>query len=196
MSILLVPASNRPRPALAGVLLASLLCLSSSLHAVLFDPLSIEALTAQSDVVLQGTVLSRTCQRDPAGRIFTRVEIAVSDVWKGAVSGTPFLVVHGGGVVGDEQSAVSGQVEYQVGEEVVAFVVRNERSEGVTLGLKQGKFHVWQDKRGVKLAASPFHGNGANAAQQGAAMSSVSRPSGAGLLSLSQLKQRVQEARR
>ena len=83
----------------------------------------------------------------PVGR-HTKVELEVTDVWKGAVSGSPFQIVMGGGVLGEEQAVVSGQVQDAVGEEVVAFLVRNARGEGVTLGLMQGKFHVWKDTGG------------------------------------------------
>src|SRR5689334_3956691 len=101
-------------------------------------PLSIETLTRQAEVVLHGRVLSKTCQQDIAGRIYTRVELDVLDVWKGAISGTPFPVVQGGGLLGERRSVVPGQAEYAVGEEVVLFLVRNERGEAITVGLLQG----------------------------------------------------------
>jgi hypothetical protein len=194
MAILDDLTSRWRRDAFACALSFCLLRLLSSTQAVLFDPLTIEALTAQADVVLHGTILSRTCQRDGAGRIFTRVEVAVSEVWKGAIASTPMQIVHGGGVLGEEQSTVSGQVEYAVGEEIVAFLVRNSRGEAVTLGLKQGKFHVSTDQRGVKLVASPFHGG--VEASVSAAQSRFGGAAIAGALELTQLRKRVQEARR
>lgn len=143
----------------AAVVVLGLLLLARPLQALLLDPLSLETLTRQADVVLQGKVLSKTCLRDAAGRIYTRVELEVLDVWKGAISGTPLVLVHGGGILGDKQSSVAGQAHYAVGEEVVAFLVRNERGEAVTLGLMQGKFQVWKDRvTGIKYAHNPFHG--------------------------------------
>lgn len=130
------------------------------LHAVQMDPLSIEQLAAQSSVILRGTVLAKTCQLDPAGRIYTKVELDVHEVWKGLAPTNRFIVVHGGGILGERKTVVSGQVEYGIGEEVVAFLVLNHRGEGVTLGLAQGKFHVWKDPQtGEHLTGNLFHGN-------------------------------------
>ncbi len=140
-------------------LLALVVGLALPLCAIQVDPLSIEELADQSALVLHGTVLSRTCLRDPAGRIYTKIELVVAEVWKGNLSTNRFTIVHGGGVLGEEKAVVSGQVEYDVGEEAVVFLVLNQRGEGVTRGLIQGKFHVWTDTAsGEQLAHNPFHG--------------------------------------
>jgi len=139
------------------ILLTGLLV--SSVRAIEFTPLSIEQLTRESALVVQATVLSKSCQRDPAGRIFTKVELEVKDVWKGAFPTNRLTIVHGGGILGDRKATVSGQVEYGIDEEVVAFIVFNQRGEGVTLGLAQGKFHVRSDAgTGEKLTHNLFHG--------------------------------------
>ncbi len=83
------------------------------------EPLSIEQLTENSTLVVQGRVLSKSCQRDPAGRIYTRVSLQVAEVWKGSLPQNPFHIVHGGGILGDRKATVSGQVEFGIGEEVV-----------------------------------------------------------------------------
>ena len=109
--------------------------------------------------VLQGTVLSKSCQQDDAGRIYTRVELQVAEVWKGTLATNRCTVVHGGGILGDRKAVVSGQADYQVGEEVVVFLVLNQRGEGVSLGLAHGKFHIGHDPAtGEKLAHNPFLG--------------------------------------
>jgi hypothetical protein len=90
-------------------LLIFLTCvLVSSLRAIQFTPLSIEQLTRESALVVQATVLSKSCQRDPAGRIFTKVELEVKDVWKGALPTNRLTIVHGGGILGDRKATVSG----------------------------------------------------------------------------------------
>lgn len=152
---------------------------------------SVEELTEQSRLVLHGTVLAKTVQRDPQGRIYTRVELQVAAAWKGSAPGGRFVLVHGGGVLGEEAAVVSGQETYEVGEEVVAFLVLNQRGEGVTLGLAQGKFHVATvPGSGEKLAHNPFHGRAPEASsdpvRQGAR-----RPA----LGLAELKTRVQGGR-
>jgi hypothetical protein len=149
-------------------------------------PLTIEQLAQQSELVLEGTVLSKSCQRDPAGRIYTKVELSVADVWKGAVPARPFTIVHGGGVLGDNRVTVSDQVDFQPGEEVVVFLVINQRGEGVSLGMAQGKFHVWINQTTkLKYARNSFHGGteaGGSSTQQ-----SVAEPR----LTLADLKRRV-----
>lgn len=128
--------------------------------AVQFIPLSIEELAQSSQLVVQGTVLSKTCLRDEAGRIITRIQLQTTDVWKGSLATNQFTVVQGGGILGNEKAVVSGQADYRPGEEVVAFLVLNQRGEGVTLGLAQGKFEVWKDSAtGQKFAHNLFHGS-------------------------------------
>jgi len=182
-------------PFLAGVCLAILL--PGAATAVLFEPLSIEALAGKAEIVIQGTVRGKTCQRDAAGRIFTRVEVEVTDLWKGAVAGSPLVIVQGGGTVGPEESRPSGQVHYDVGEEVVCFLVRNGRGEAVTVGLMQGKFHVWKDGAGSRFAANPFHGAPAEAASPLRVKSSGIGPGATpSVLSVAELRQRVLEVTR
>ena len=131
----------------------------AELSATQMTPLPVEELGQRADLILHGTVLNQTCQRSPEGRIYTRVELQVREVWKGALTNATFTIVHSGGTVGNLRTEVSGQVRYAVGEEVVAFLALNSRGEGVTLGLAQGKFRVWQDKQtGEKFAHNLFHG--------------------------------------
>jgi len=125
----------------------------------LVNPLSLDQLESEADLVAQGKVLSKTCQRDSSGRIYTSVDLLVTDVWKGKVARSPLTIVHGGGTLGEEQSVVSNQVEYSVGEDVVAFLKINSDSQGVTVALAQGKFHIWQDASGAKFVHNGFHGH-------------------------------------
>lgn len=122
-------------------------------------PMTIAQLAAQADLVVFGTVRSKTCLRDDRGRIHTRVELVVAEAWKGTPSGSVITVVHGGGVLGEERVVIPGQVEYEIGAEVVGFFVINGRGEAVTLSLSQGKFEVWRDAvTGERHARNPFHG--------------------------------------
>jgi molybdopterin-binding protein len=162
------------------------------LRADQFIPLSLPELAGKAELVVLGSVLSKSCQQDDAGRIFTRVELQVTEVWKGAVSSKILIVVHGGGILGSRRIAVSGHVDYTVGEEVVAFLVRNDRGEAVTLSLAQGKFHVSQDPNAsVKTVHNLFHGT------PSAAGLAATMPTAGAVhrLTLPQLKQAVQESR-
>jgi hypothetical protein len=173
------------------VYLALAACLFSAqlpgANAALMRPLAIDELTRKADLIIQGTVLNKTSLRDEAGRIYTRVDVKVSEIWKGALPAKAkpdrLTIVHSGGTMGDVREETRGEVQYEIGEEVVAFLVFNQRGEPVTIGLSQGKFHVWQDKQtGEKFAHNPFHGTPEPAAG-----------GKGGKLRVSELKKQVQE---
>jgi hypothetical protein len=171
------------------LLVFSLGLCSFNLLAAQLTPLSVEDLSRRADLILQGTVTSKTCLRDPDGRIVTHVQLTVSNVWKGTLATNSFTIVHSGGTIGDIESEVTGQVEYSVGEEVVAFLVLNKRGEGVTIGLAQGKFLVWKDKTtGEKFVHNIFHGDTEEAAARSG--------NKAAKLALKELQQRAQGAAR
>lgn len=152
-------------------------------------PLSIEQLTAKADLVLHGTVISKTVQRDYAGRIYTTIQLQVAESWKGGPKRNPFAIVQAGGVLGEEVSTVEGQEEFSIGEEVVAFLVANQRGEGVVIGLVQGKFKVATDASGEKIAHNVFHGIAPGTEPRSNEKGTAQR------LTLGQLKQRVQGGR-
>jgi len=142
---------------------------ASPVMAGMMQPVPVEALATNAEVVIHGKVIGKTVQRDPEGRIYTRVQLEITEVWKGNVS-PEFTIVHGGGRIGNEESRASIQVSYEIGEEVVAFLRRNHRGEGVTVGMVQGKFHVESEpSTGVKVASNAFHGRAENTAVPGPA---------------------------
>ncbi len=166
-----------------------------ALPAAQMRPLPLAELARSADLVVHAVVKGKTCQRDEAGRIFTKVELAVSEVWKGATTNTTLTVFHGGGTVGDEHTEVSGQVKYVVGEEVVAFLVFNLRGEPVTLGLAQGEFRIARDATtGEKLARNIFHGGGRNNPNTPARAAVSAVPAPAARLTLNDLHQAVKDA--
>lgn len=131
----------------------------SSLRATIMIPLSVEDLTQRAELVLHGTVESKVCLKDPDGNIITKLGFQVAEVWKGNLSTNYFTIIHGGGTVDGLTTVVGGQAEYEIGEEVVVYLRLNERGEGVSIGLAQGKFHVWKaDQTGEKFAHNLFHG--------------------------------------
>ena len=122
-------------------------------------PLSIETLAAKADAVVHGKVVRMTCQRDDAGRIFTKVHLQIIEQMKGRSRGGTLVIVQGGGVLGRRIARSPLQPKYRVGAEVVVFVMFNSRGEAVTLGLNQGKFDVAnQPKSGLATVRNPFHG--------------------------------------
>jgi hypothetical protein len=126
---------------------------------VIWDPLSIADLTRKAEWVVQGKVVRKTALLDEAGTIYTRIELQVLEVWKGQVMDSPLIVVQGGGRVGNRETLVSGQANYQIGEEIVAFLMPNARGQAVTIGLAQGKFLVSKDPdTGERIVHNLFHG--------------------------------------
>jgi hypothetical protein len=170
--------------------LAALLLSAGRALGTQLTPWSVEQLAEKAQLVLHGVVLSKSVQRDPAGRIFTRIELQITEAWKGKVDGDRFVLVQGGGTLGEETAIVSDQEPYNVGEEVVVFLVLNPRREGVTLGLAQGKFHVGTDPVShEKLVHNIFHGR-SPAARETLLPGGSRTP-----LSLAELKRRVQGGR-
>lgn len=159
------------------------------LPAALLVPLSIEQMAGQAQLVVRGKVLDRSCDRDSAGRIYTRIELEVFEVWKGTPAGPRLAIVHGGGQIGNRSVKVAGQVDYPVGQEVVAFLVLNSRGQAVTLGLAQGKFEVWTDRSsGRQRARNPFHGQAPPGPDRIATVTATAAVE----LTLDELKKRVQ----
>ena len=129
------------------------LALTSALCGSPTPSLSLEDLTREAELILQGTVLGKSAEQDESGRIYTRVEFQVAEVWKGRLGQDRILIVHSGGVSGRRRLTVTSQVKFDLGEEAVVFLVRNARGEGVCLGMAQGKFRVCQDPvTGERLA--------------------------------------------
>lgn len=150
----------KPSLSFGLVCLLALFSLAGPALATRFVPLSIEELSRSASIIVQGTVRSKTCARDPGGSIFTKVELAVIETWKGQ-TGTNLTIIQSGGILGEEGAVIPGQANYEIGEEVVAFLVLNSRQEAITLGLAHGKFHVWKHpETGEKLARNIFHGGG------------------------------------
>jgi hypothetical protein len=142
-----------------SLVISCLLLPVAQLHAGQSVPLSIEYLTTKADLVIEGTVVSKTVQRDTERGIYTSIDFQVTEVWKGNLKTNHFTIVHSGGILGEERMETSSPVHYEVGEEIVAFLVLNQRGEGVTIGVTQGKFSVWKDAgTDEKFASNEFHG--------------------------------------
>jgi hypothetical protein len=161
--------------------------------ALVMRALSIEELTRAADIVVQGVVTNKVCLQTPEGRIYTRVDVVVSEEVKGKAGTNVLSIVHGGGAFGGKRVDVEGQVDYQVGDEVLAFLVFNQRHQAVTLGLCQGKFDISRDgQSGEKFARNPFHGTPDTPA--GVSKASVSSGNPASVrLRLTDLKQQIRK---
>jgi hypothetical protein len=179
------------RTAMLGLICLALLGPIPPLPATQFIPLTIEQMAEEAQVILHGKVLNKSTQRNEAGRIYTRIELQVTEVWKGRIEGERFTIVQAGGTLGDRRVAVSGQAEFTVGEEIIAFTVLNRHGHGVILGLAQGKFEVSHDPvSNQKQARNLFHGG--PPPQPGRARSQLHAKQ---RLAVGDLKQRIQSGR-
>lgn len=159
-----------------------------------FVPLTIEELCHEAEAVVHGKVVAMETLRDEAGRIYSRVDLTVSGVWKGAVSGETCRVVHGGGNLGETAVRAAGQVSFEIGDEVVVYLVRGTAAgEWVTVGLSQGRFQVVTEAgSGRRWVSHPFWG-GAIPSGTGRLQRSGWPP--ARPMSLEELERRTREAK-
>ena len=150
----------------------------------------IEDLVRRADAVVHARVESVETRLGASGRQETRVELVSVEVWKGLATNRVGLVL-GSGVLGERWVRVVGEPEYRPGEEVVVFAVNNERGEAVTLELAQGKFVV------TRIPGKPdgWVSNGVYGAPPEATATGV-RPPHQRLISVQQLRERVQESLR
>lgn len=114
----------------------------------------LDELTRSSELVVRGKVERTESHWSQDGmRIFTEVEIAVEEAFKGKKPGR-LLVHQPGGVVDDIGQKVSGLATFERGEEVVLFLTRRGNGYQVT-GLGQGKFRVERSTDGKAAFAIP-----------------------------------------
>ncbi len=162
------------------------------LSATRMVPLSVEQLAGVAGVVVHARVESVAAARDKEGRVFTRIGLRRIETWKGRMETGSFEIVAGGGVLGDREVRVVGQAVYAVGEEVVAFLVRNPDGEWVTVGLSQGRFSIWRDAAsGQRYAVRPVVSGHDSPAAARDVEAAVLRS-----LTLEELKRRTQETSR
>lgn len=133
---------------------AAIFCMLSLLVGAAEPKVSTTALAREAELIVRGTVESKTVQRDAEKRIYTELELKPVEVWKGKFSEARVKVVYPGGVLGEEYVQASGQPDYAIGEEVVLFLTRNPEGKFVTIGLGNGKFTV-SKKNGVEMATNP-----------------------------------------
>ena len=131
----------------AGIMLTTWMLVSvSQIRASQMVPLSLDQLAARAQRVIHGKVLSKTCLRDERGEIYTKIDVEVYEVWKGAATNR-FVIVQAGGILGEEAMEAVGQQQYQMGEEIVDFLVVNWRGEGVSIAASRGKFTVSENPK-------------------------------------------------
>jgi len=127
-------------------------------NATVAVPLSFDALTKQSDVVVIATVVESTSFWAPnKERIYTHTKVLVLRSLKGLPKTQSLVVRQWGGQVGGVRMDVPGNANLKTGEEVVLFLSNDETFHYV-VGLAQGKFTLQADSTGKKLASRNLAG--------------------------------------
>lgn len=121
-------------------------------------PLTTERMLRESHVVVHGEVLMKESFWDgQKGRIYTHTRVRVLRSLHGKATETELLVRQWGGQVGGVAMAVPGNAAFKPGEEVVLFLMRDDRYHYV-VGLAQGKYHVSTAADGRKTVSRDLSG--------------------------------------
>ncbi len=126
-------------------------------RATVVVPLSREELTAQSDLVVRATVVSRRSGwNDDHSQIVTWTRLRVTDYLKGS-GATELVLRQFGGAVDGLESAVPGDARLSVGQHAVLFL---RRGDGVVFltALSQAAFFVTVGPDGAALVRRDLGG--------------------------------------
>ena len=107
--------------------------------------LEMEELTGISDLIVLGKVESvESGWTEGRSRIRTRVTLEVEEVFVGSLEGEKLTIVLPGGYVAEEnlRQVIPGIPEFEVGEETIVFLRKDESLLCPVAGWVQGKFEV------------------------------------------------------
>ena len=135
--------------------------------------MDLSELTTSADRIVLGEVLSTDSAWDAKHRtIYSTVEIAVSESWKGQVPESGRIRLrHLGGIVGEIEMTVYGEASFEQGERVVVFI-----QGGHLVGMGQGKRRLGWDSTTKRWMAAPWDRTGASLVGKDAANSEGSLP--------------------
>jgi hypothetical protein len=108
---------------------------------------SLEELIAGADLIVRGNVQAVTPSPSQPEGPTTQVVLTVRERWKGSKLDTLTLLLPYGTTSGITQAA-PGLPTFRVGEEVILFLVREEKDQYSVLGGKQGKFSIKSEPSG------------------------------------------------
>ena len=133
--------------------LACGLALCSTARASIIPPMSLEQLQAESSWMIHGTVIDQFSQweeYDGNKIIFTYSTVQVARSRALVPLGSDQVVLRSvGGTVGDYTQVLLGEVQLELGEEIVAFLTLEEGwAFPSVVGLHQGKLRVQRDATG------------------------------------------------
>jgi hypothetical protein len=117
-------------------------------------------LVARSRAIVHGEVIARTYHATADGRIYTRYTFRAHEMLKGrAAAGGTVTFREWGGEAGGLRYWVPGAGDFDVGDEVIAFLAETDplTDVGFTTGMAQGKFRIVRSEdTGVARAVRTF----------------------------------------
>jgi hypothetical protein len=121
------------------------LLVSSAALATVMEPLSLEQMTGEADVIVRGTCTGKRVY-ESQGMIFTEYAISVQDVFKG-VPAREVRVRQPGGELNGKGIYIPGAARFAPSEEALVFLGKNIGGSRDVVGWSQGKFHVYYDEQ-------------------------------------------------
>ena len=172
--------------------LAVVLFFAWSAQATMVKPMSVEELTSEASVVLEGQAIETWSSWNAAhSRIYTFTRVRISKTLKGSPSDTVVIKQLGGSADGYTQH-VSGVRAMQTGEDALLFLRPSEARDGtmVVVGLMQGHFRFARDTQNGTTMVN----NGVIGSDEMQSNSRTVRPYRGSALTLEQMEARVKKA--
>jgi hypothetical protein len=119
--------------------------LGGQARATTLSELTVEQMTDASDLIVRGTVTQVFTELDDRGNVWTRAQVEVSEVLKGALDTRAVLVDQIGGVHGNAYSVIRWAPRFSKGEEAVFFLEELRSGRTSIVGWYQGKFTLRMD---------------------------------------------------
>ena len=130
-----------------------------SAFATLAFSLTTAEMTRNADEIVIGKVANIESNWEDGGKkIYSYVEVQVSESLKGVESQT-VLIRQLGGEVGDIGQRIEGLSTFDSGEEILVFLKENSTGELQVVGMSQGKYRIITDRAsGSRTARRDTHG--------------------------------------
>jgi len=141
-----------------GLVVLISLCMPSVAAGSTGQKLSIDRLSAESEIIIKGRVdeLKSRQARDRSFAI-TSIVVSVERQFKGpAVSAV--TIEQPGGSIGDITQATPGLAQFSPGEEVILFLERRGRNMFHVVGGRQGKFTIKSGPSGTQKFVEDYAG--------------------------------------
>ena len=105
-------------------------------------PIGIPELTRRAELVVRGKVIEKSVSRNRAGQIYTEIKLTVTESWKGNLKTSPLKVTQPGGTLGEQRDFAVDDAKYEIGEDVVLFLMVDSRGGTAPVDSASGKFNI------------------------------------------------------